>query len=106
MGLNRLLLHSTVSAVAVLLLADGAQAQVGAQTAPEEIVVTGIRASLQQSVATKRSANAIVDAITAEDIGKFPDKNVAESLSHVPASPSIATSVRASVCRSAGPIRR
>ncbi|WP_420243251.1 TonB-dependent receptor [Roseiterribacter gracilis] len=82
--MNRLLLHSTVSAVAVLLLADVARAQVATQSAPEEIVVTGIRASLQQSVATKRSANAIVDAITAEDIGKFPDKNVAESLSHVP----------------------
>jgi TonB-dependent receptor len=50
----------------------------------EEITVTGIRASQQKSVETKRSADAIVDAITAEDIGKFPDTNVAESLSHIP----------------------
>ncbi|MDB5366556.1 MAG: TonB-dependent receptor [Rhodospirillales bacterium] len=84
MGLNRLLLHSTVSAVAVLLLADVAAAQTIPGSVPEEIVVTGIRASLQQSVQTKRNANAIVEAITAEDIGKFPDKNVAESLSHLP----------------------
>lgn len=48
------------------------------------ITVTGIRESLQKSLQTKRNANAIVDAITAEDIGKFPDTNVAESLSHIP----------------------
>jgi iron complex outermembrane receptor protein len=50
----------------------------------EELVVTGIRASQQQSIETKRNANAVVDVITAEDVGKFPDKNVAESLSRVP----------------------
>jgi iron complex outermembrane receptor protein len=50
----------------------------------EEVVVTGIRASLRESVETKRAASSIVDAITSEDMGKFPDKNVAESLSHVP----------------------
>ena len=50
----------------------------------EGITVTGIRASQQKSVETKRNADAIVDAITAEDIGKFPDTNVAESLSHIP----------------------
>ena len=49
----------------------------------EEITVTGIRGSLQSSVDTKRDNSAIVDAITAEDIGKFPDKNVAESLSRI-----------------------
>lgn len=48
------------------------------------ITVTGIRASLQKSLTTKRNSDAIVDAITAEDIGKFPDTNVAESLAHVP----------------------
>ncbi len=48
------------------------------------VTVTGIRASLEQSLQTKRNADSIVDAITAEDIGKFPDTNVAESLAHVP----------------------
>ncbi|OIR07478.1 vitamin B12 transporter BtuB [mine drainage metagenome] len=47
-------------------------------------VVTGYQRSLALSLDTKRNANAIVDVITAEDVGKFPDTNVAESLSHVP----------------------
>jgi len=50
----------------------------------EEIEVVGIRRSLQDSLNTKRFADSIVDAISAEDIGKFPDKNVAESLSRIP----------------------
>ncbi|MCC4597466.1 TonB-dependent receptor [Xanthomonas campestris pv. phormiicola] len=50
----------------------------------DTITVTGYRASLEKSQAVKRSANAIVDAISAEDIGKFPDTNAAESLSHLP----------------------
>lgn len=50
----------------------------------EEVVVRGIRASLRESLATKRNSLAIVDAITAEDVGKFPDKNLAEALQRVP----------------------
>ncbi|WP_372376670.1 TonB-dependent receptor [Xanthomonas axonopodis pv. cajani] len=50
----------------------------------DTITVTGYRASLEKSQAVKRSANSIVDAISAEDIGKFPDVNAAESLSHLP----------------------
>ena len=50
----------------------------------DAIVVTGIRGSLGEALDTKRNASAIVDAINAEDIGKFPDQNVAESLSRVP----------------------
>lgn len=49
-----------------------------------EIVVTGIRASLRNAINVKKQANAVVDVISAEDIGKFPDRNVAESLSHIP----------------------
>jgi iron complex outermembrane recepter protein len=48
------------------------------------VTVTGIRASLQASLDTKRNADAIVDAITAEDIGKFPATNVAEALAQIP----------------------
>jgi iron complex outermembrane receptor protein len=50
----------------------------------ETVTVTGIRASLEQSLETKRNADAIVDAITAEDIGKFPATNVAEALAQIP----------------------
>src|SRR5687767_13459353 len=56
-----------------------------AQTAePNTVVVTGIRASLQSSVATKRDTMEIVDSISAEDIGKLPDANVAETMTRVP----------------------
>lgn len=48
------------------------------------IEVVGIRASQQKSLQTKREADGHVDVITAEDIGKMPDKNVADSLQRVP----------------------
>ncbi len=50
----------------------------------ETIVVRGIRESLKRSLETKRDADAIVDAITAEDIGKFPSTNVAEAMAQIP----------------------
>ena len=43
----------------------------------EEVVVTGIRSSLKRAMDTKRDASGVVDAITAEDIGDFPDTNLA-----------------------------
>ena len=49
----------------------------------EVIQVTGIRGSLKAYVNAKRFADSVVDVITADDIGKFPDKNVAESLSRI-----------------------
>lgn len=89
------------SASAAALLTGTAQAQSteepptnappsgGVEPAPadansgEDIVVTGIRASLEQAINIKRQSDAVVDAISAEDIGKFPDKNVAEALQRV-----------------------
>jgi iron complex outermembrane receptor protein len=50
----------------------------------EQITVNGIRGSLQKSLSQKRNADSHVEVITAEDIGKMPDKNVADSLSRVP----------------------
>ncbi len=50
----------------------------------EEVVVTGIRGSLEKALEMKREANQILDAVSAEDIGKFPDANVAEALQRVP----------------------
>lgn len=50
----------------------------------EEVVVTGIRESLRSSAEIKRDAKEIVDSITAEDIGKLPDSNVAETLTRIP----------------------
>jgi len=48
-----------------------------------EIVVTGIRASLNRAIDIKRNSAGVVDAISAEDIGKFPDTNLAESLQRI-----------------------
>ncbi len=49
----------------------------------DDIVVTGIRASLREAVDIKRDGQGVVDAISAEDIGKFPDTNLAESLQRI-----------------------
>jgi iron complex outermembrane receptor protein len=58
-----------------------AQEQVGeAQT----VVVTGVRAALEQSLRQKRNADAVVEVVTAEDIGKMPDKNVADAIQRLP----------------------
>ena len=79
-----MLLLGTVS-VGVMMTASFAYADGEADKAKEieEIVVTGIRGSLRKSLDIKRDSSAIVDAISSEDIGKFPDKNIAESLQRV-----------------------
>jgi iron complex outermembrane receptor protein len=50
----------------------------------EEVVVTGIRASLEDALGLKRNSDQIMDAISAEDIGKFPDENIGEALQRIP----------------------
>jgi len=50
----------------------------------DTVVVKGIRYSIETSVATKRNSNSIVEAVSAEDIGKLPDASVAESLARLP----------------------
>lgn len=50
----------------------------------DKVTVTGYRYSIQKSLDQKRDANAIVEVITAEDVSKFPDKNVADALQRVP----------------------
>jgi iron complex outermembrane receptor protein len=66
--------------------AAAASAAVPASKAEEvqRVEVTGIRGSLQQSLTQKRNADSHVEVITAEDVGKLPDKNIADSLQHVP----------------------
>lgn len=75
------------SALAIVGGAAPAFAQetpVGASSEPEAIVVTGIRSSLRSAAGIKKNSLAIVDAISSEDLGKFPDANVAESLQRIP----------------------
>ena len=52
-------------------------------TSTPSVVVTGIRASMQSTMNMKRNADGIVDGIVADDIGKFPDTNLAESLQRI-----------------------
>ncbi len=76
----RRILYGSASVLAGLSLAGTVLAQETEGGVLEEVVVRGIRASFKASLDTKRNADTVVEAITAEDIGKFPDKNVAESL--------------------------
>jgi len=50
----------------------------------QEVVVTGIRRSVEESLEAKRQAATVEEVISAEDIGKMPDKNVADSLARIP----------------------
>src|SRR3954471_7687628 len=70
----------TVMALAI----NSAYAQAKPEPAVEQVVVTGLRASLESALKNKRDDNGIVDVIKAEDMGKFPDTNLAESLQRVP----------------------
>jgi len=71
----------TIVGGAVLINPVFAQEQTATQI--EEVVVTGIRGSLKQSMDIKKNATGVVDAISSEDIGKFPDSNLAESLQRI-----------------------
>ncbi|WP_077037245.1 TonB-dependent receptor [Pelomonas sp. KK5] len=50
----------------------------------DQVVVTGIRASLQTAATIKKNASAVVDAVSAEDVGKLPDSDVGQSLGRIP----------------------
>ena len=88
----RLMSGGAIGAVMLLAFAGTAQAQtVPAPQDPDEqatevdeIVVTGIRASIASSIAAKARNTSIVEVITAEDIGKLPDVSIAESLARLP----------------------
>jgi TonB-dependent receptor len=75
-------------AVLIAMYCSGAAAADSTIAGPsenlDEIVVTGLRHSLVTNETIKRESSGIVDAITAEDIGKFPDTNLAESIQRIP----------------------
>jgi TonB-dependent receptor len=78
--ISSVLTASAVTLLASLPLLSSAQDA----SAPETIVVTGFRGSLQESTDFKRNSVGFADAIFAEDIGKFPDTNIAESFNRIP----------------------
>ncbi len=73
-----------------LVQAQAATAPAAAASAPDAqqklntVTVTGFRASLESSISTKRNADAIVEAVSAEDIGKLPDVSIADAISRLP----------------------
>ncbi|WP_026354728.1 TonB-dependent receptor [Massilia niastensis] len=69
--------------VAACVMAAQARAQ-EQQGETQTVVVTGVRAALEQSLRQKRNADAVVEVVTAEDIGKMPDKNVADAIQRLP----------------------
>src|SRR5471032_2583594 len=73
-----------VSAPATAPATAGDTASAPAPGAPQEVIVSGIRASLQQALARKRNSDSVSEVISAEDIGKLPDKNVADAIQRVP----------------------
>lgn len=80
----------TPIASAVALLVMGVATSVHAQEVDknkaetQQVTVTGIRSALQSAVNIKKNSNAVVDAVSAEDVGKLPDSDVGESLGRIP----------------------
>ena len=66
-------------ACSVLLFSAGAAFAQQAQQL-EQVTVTGLRSSIETSIATKRNSDSIVEAVSSEDIGKLPETSIAESL--------------------------
>ncbi|CAN5424661.1 TonB-dependent receptor [soil metagenome] len=80
-----------LSAASVAAMLGASQAMAQTTTPPtqdpsavEEVVVTGFRASLASALNLKKNSDQIIESITAEDMGKFPDQNIAESLQRLP----------------------
>lgn len=77
----------TSASLAVLALSAApalAQTMTTAEAANSDVIVTGVRQSLQKAIELKRNNDNQVDAISATDIGKLPDKNVADALQRLP----------------------
>lgn len=80
----RLLQVTPVAAAVATLLCTSSS--VWAQTAGETqtVTVTGIRRGIESAISVKKNADGVVEAISAEDIGKLPDTSIAESLARLP----------------------
>ncbi|WP_334162694.1 TonB-dependent receptor [Phenylobacterium sp.] len=81
---NRLHTSASFVVLSAALFAAGQASAQPTDSAVDEVVVTGIRASIEQAIDIKRNNSGVVEAIAAEDIGKFPDTNLAESLQRIP----------------------
>jgi iron complex outermembrane receptor protein len=82
---------STATGCAILMLSAGHAAYAAdavpaasAEAPLEEIVVTGIRKGIEDSIAAKKNSSSIVEVVSSEDIGKLPDASIAESIARLP----------------------
>jgi iron complex outermembrane recepter protein len=81
----RAMLRATpVAAAVAALLSSPAFAQTPPAAEPQTITVTGIRRGIESAISVKKNADGVVEAISAEDIGKLPDTTIAESLARLP----------------------
>ena len=71
-------------AASCALLLLGATDLALAQQAAQEVTVTGIRRGIESAISVKKNAEGVVEAISAEDIGKLPDNSIAESIARLP----------------------
>ncbi len=79
----------TTAGCAIFLVASGGAAfaqQPAAETSTEmdEVIVSGIRKSIQDSIGVKKDESSIVEVVSAEDIGKLPDASIAEAIGRLP----------------------
>lgn len=81
---KRILATSIAMALSTSLYAQEESSKDKATEDYEKIVVTGVKGSLSRALMQKRQSVGVVDAISAEDLGKFPDLNISESLQRVP----------------------
>jgi iron complex outermembrane recepter protein len=73
-----------LAATGAPVLAQDAEEPVAVEEAEGDIVVTGIRGSIQSSLNAKRDATSIVEVISSEDIGLLPDLSIADTLARLP----------------------
>ena len=76
---NEKLFPKSLLAISIGVIVQSASAQ----DIEEEVIVTGIRQSIQSAVELKKEANKVVDVINSEDVGKFPDRNVLDALQRI-----------------------
>lgn len=86
--MTKLKFNHMLALASTMTLMAGSQTVYAQQTQPtaeiEEVVVTGFRASIENSLAAKQASTSIVETVFAEDIGKLPDTSIAETLARMP----------------------
>ena len=93
---RRLAFHVRPVAAGCALLLLGVTDLALAQQAAQEVTVTGIRRGIESAISVKKNSDSIVEAISAEDIGKLPDTSIAESIARLPGVTAQRTAGRAS----------